>query len=93
MSLGIIEARSLAVLCDAIDSAWKLADIKFLGMGALGDGHYAAAIRGGVGEVERALAVMGSASANGEILVARAIVNPHDGLEKAVLELLKGEMT
>lgn len=82
-AIGMIETKGLIGAVEALDTALKAADVRFVRQDKVGSGLVSVTVTGDVAAVKAAVdAGAESARRVGEVVSVHVIARPHDGVEK-----------
>lgn len=91
LSLGILEVKGLTAAIASLDAMLKSAFVEVYNMKQIGSGLVTIMIQGDLASVQYAIEIGTEvAHMNGEILAAKIIARPYQGLEKITAPVEKG---
>ena len=81
-TIGIIETRGLIGVIEALDTALKAADVRFVRQHKVGGGLVSVTVNGDVAAVKAAVDAGAEAARRvGEVVSVHVIARPHEGVE------------
>lgn len=82
-AMGLIETKGLIPAIEALDSALKAADVKYVGQSKVGSGYVSVQVEGDVAAVKAAVDAGAEAARRvGEVLSVHVIARPHEEVAK-----------